>query len=124
MSMEKQIEKYGALTPEEVRLRRAAEIVETQLLQMRGQMEGIRARMLRGDLRALKDSAKITSDIRQWLRIAMETEAKLDEFRKKSRGEADGVHAIDFDRARHQIGCRLDRLRRCADAERLPRQPE
>jgi len=92
--MEKQIEKYGALTPEEVRLRRAAEIVETQLLQMRGQMEGIRARMLRGDLRALKDSAKITSDIRQWLRIAMETEAKLDEFRKKSRGEADGVHGV------------------------------
>ncbi|WP_071972161.1 hypothetical protein [Sulfitobacter alexandrii] len=37
----------------------------------------------------------------------------LNESRNKQAGIANGNHALDLDRARAEIGCKLDRLRRC-----------
>ena len=119
MKMDITLEAEDQVVPEEARLRRVAALVEAQLLSMWAQLDELRLRILDGDVTAFKDSAKITADIRQWLRIAMETEAKLNETRKQSGGGTKAGHAIDFDQARSQIGCRLDRLRRCGDPERV-----
>ena len=93
-------------------LQRAIRTVEEQLLSMKDDLEDLNRRVRHGEFDALKDSTKITTEIRQWLRIATEMEAKLAERRKTEEGIVNG-YALDLDAARTQIGCRLSRLRRC-----------
>ena len=43
------------------------------------------------------------------------TEMILDECRNKQAGIARGGYALDMEKARAEIGCKLDQLRRCGD---------
>ncbi|MDG1170329.1 MAG: hypothetical protein P8N14_14120 [Sulfitobacter sp.] len=44
----------------------------------------------------------------------------LNECRSKQAGIARGGYALDLDRARVEIGCKLDRLRRCGRPRAVP----
>lgn len=70
------------------------------------------AEMMEGDPASIKEAGKLLAEIRNWSRVAMETEARFEE-RKKQRAGIVNAYALDLDEARTQIGCRLARLRRC-----------
>ncbi|WP_152466087.1 hypothetical protein [Sulfitobacter sp. THAF37] len=52
-------------------------------------------------------------DIQALIPQCAKAENTLNESRNKQAGIARGHHALDLDRARAEIGCKLDRLRRC-----------
>lgn len=100
------------ITPDEEPTGLASSIgaVETQLADMRAEMEEIYDRIKRGDLGALKDATKATEEIRKWLKIALEAEVQLEKRKSRDGGIARDF-AIDFDAARAAVRGRLDRLR-------------
>ena len=57
--------------------------LERQLADMRHELEAKYERLRAGDLSHLKDGAKATAEIRQWLKIALEAEVQLEKHRKK-----------------------------------------
>ncbi|MBC7181249.1 MAG: hypothetical protein H5U14_14335 [Roseovarius sp.] len=113
------------ITPDEgpTGLTTSINALEQQLADMRADLAEIYQRIRSGDLDELKNATKATTEIRQWLKIALEAEAQLERRRKEDLGIVHG-YALDFDDARHQIGCRLDRLKRASCKGRLPRCPE
>jgi len=90
--------------------------LEKQLSRMRAELEEIYARIKNGQFGELKNARTATSDIRQWLKIAIEAEAQLARRKQQELGIAH-AYAVDLDEARENIGCRLARLRRARDAE-------
>lgn len=118
---------------ERQRIRRAVDSVEQQLMQMRAELEDMSLRVQAGEFGALRDTTKVASDIRAWIRLAMETETQIVERQKTAANSGassgagagpGGTAAIDLAAVRHQIGCRLDRLRRCGDAGGVSGKPE
>lgn len=90
--------------------------LEKQLSELRTGLEEMYVRIKNGEFGELKNAMKATSEIRQWLKIAIEAEAQIARRQKKELGIASG-YALDLDKAREQIGSRLARLRRARDAE-------
>lgn len=93
--------------------------LERQLADMRTDLEALYLRVRAGEFDELKHATKATGEIRQWLKIAIEAEAQLENRRKKEKGIAYD-YAIDLRAAGDSIRCRLDRLRRARSAGRLP----
>ena len=85
--------------------------LERQLADMRIELEVIYERIKAGDFGEIKNATRATTEIRQWLRIALEAEAQLERRKKHEKGIAYD-YAIDFDAARAAVCGRLDRLRR------------
>ena len=110
------------ITPDEgpTGLTTSINALEGQLADMRQELEDLYHRIKAGDLDELKSATKATAEIRQWLKIAIEAEAQLDKRKRHERGIAHG-YAIDFDAARDEIGCRMDRLRRARCSGPVPR---
>jgi len=113
------------ITPDEgpTGLTTSINALERQLADMREELEELYLRIKAGDLTELKNATKATGEIRQWLKIAIEAETQLARRTKEERGIVHG-YALDFDAARTQIGCRLDRLRRSGCPGRVPRCAE
>ncbi|WP_092838215.1 hypothetical protein [Roseovarius lutimaris] len=113
------------ITPEEgpTGLTTSINALERQLAEMREELEDLYLKIRAGDLDELKNATKATGEIRQWLKIAIEAEAQLEKRKKQDRGIVND-YALDFDDARAQIGCRLDRLRRARCPGRIPRCAE
>jgi uncharacterized protein YPO0396 len=113
------------ITPEEgpSGLTSAINSLEEQLADMRGELEALYRRIRAGELDELKNATRATTEIRQWLKIAIEMEAQLEKRRQHERGIVHG-YAIDFDAARVEIRCRMDRLARARCPARVPRCPE
>ncbi|WP_417721204.1 hypothetical protein [Salipiger sp.] len=65
------------------------------------------------------EAGKLLGDVRYWLRASHETEAQIANVRRKQKGLA-GDWALDLERARDEIGCRMARLRRCCGAGEVP----
>lgn len=101
----------------------AIETVEQQLADMKADLLNLQRRITSGDFDALKDGTKVTGEIRQWLKLALETEIRLEERRKQHDGIVNH-YAIDFEEARDQIGGRLDRLRAAQCPTGVPGQPD
>ena len=93
---------------EGLRLDEVMASIEAQLLAMKADLEVLGDRVRAGDVGSVRDATRTLSDIRAWLKLALETEEKLHERRKRYRG---GGWEIDMDGARDTIGRRLDRLR-------------
>lgn len=94
--------------------------LQKQLSDMKTDLEVLQEKVRAGDLEELKNSTRAISDIRQWLKIAIEAEVTLNERNKRKKGIVRD-YALDFDTARAQIGCRLDRLRRARCPNGFPR---
>ena len=58
--------------------------------------------------------------IRDLVTQCTKAEIFLNECRNKQTGIARGGYALDLGRARVEIGCKLDRLRRCGPARGIP----
>jgi len=101
------------ITPDEAPtgLSTSVKSLERQLSDMRADLEALQARIRAGDVEELRNPNRAISDIRQWLRIAIETEAQIERRKKEEKGIV-REYALDFDAARTAIGSRLDRLRR------------
>ena len=85
--------------------------LERQLADMREELEGMYARIKAGEFGELKNAMKATSEIRQWLKIAIEAEAQLATRKKAEKGIVHD-YAIDLEAAQLAVGGLLDRLRR------------
>lgn len=102
----------GALEADFMRVRQAM----VQMTRMLGLLE---EDVLNGDARAVKEAGKLLAEIRAWSRVAIETEARLNDYRKQQDGVVQN-YALDLEKARHQIGCRMARLRRCCRSGKIP----
>ena len=110
------------ITPDEgpTGLTTSIDSLERQLSDMREDIEIIYQKIRAGDFDELKNAAKATAEIRQWLKIAIEAEAQLEKRRKQEKGIVND-YALDLGEARASICCRLDRLRRARCPGLLPR---
>ncbi|MDR9393583.1 MAG: hypothetical protein RI571_04570 [Roseovarius sp.] len=113
------------ITSEEnpTRLTTSIDALARQLAEMREELEERYKQIRAGNFSGLEDSKTAVADIRQWLRIALEAEVQLEKRRKQEQGLAGG-YGIDFDAARAEVGCRLDRLRRSRCPGRVHRRVE
>ncbi|MCG7492064.1 hypothetical protein [Thalassobius sp. Cn5-15] len=93
--------------------------VATTLADLKDDMKAMQYRIRLDDDGAVRDNLRLISDLRNWLKIAFELEAKFHDREHTRAGQA-AAYSVDFDHARDQIRCRLDRLRRCGPAKRLP----
>jgi cell division septum initiation protein DivIVA len=85
-------------------------------------------RDLRREIMSLKEQANSGEEINEtaaskalakasgMVATCVKVENYLSECRNKQAGIARGGYALDLDRARADIGCKLDRLRRCGAA--------
>lgn len=89
--------------------------LQRQLADMKAELQVIYERIKDGDFEELKNASRATTEIRQWLKIAMEAEVQLEQRSKKERGIAYD-YAIDFSEARASVCRQLDRLRRARRA--------
>ena len=90
--------------------------LETQLRDMREDLAEIYEQIRAGEFDQLKNASKATTEIRQWLKIALEAEAQLATRNKRAKGIVND-YALDLEEARNQIGGRLARLRGRGDTE-------
>lgn len=103
----------------------AVDLLTEQLLEvaeilgdLKQDMKDMQYRLRLDQGEAVRDNLRLLSDLRNWLKIALELETKFHDRDRERQGRADHA-AIDFDHARDQIRCRLDRLRRCGPATGL-----
>ena len=71
-----------------------------------------------GELDVVKDVNKYLTEVRGAYLKAVEMEARIHAERKRKAGVSGG-YALDLGAARSEIGCRLDRLRRCCEDRRV-----
>lgn len=95
------------------------QIVDLQLRLMKAELIDMQMGMAEGDQSAIRDGARLLSDIRYWLKQAQDVESEIETYRKATTGRAN-EYAIDFDTARSQVRCRLDRLRACRGPKGVP----
>lgn|SRR5690554_2234355 len=110
------------ITPEEGSSALSATVttLERQLRGMCEDLEALANSVRAEDFEDAKNRSRILSDIRQWLKMAIEAETQLEQRNKREQGIVNG-YALDMDAARYSIGCRLDRLRRAGCPRRFPR---
>ena len=78
---------------------------------LRQELEDLREKVRLGEgLEKTQDSKTVSSTV-SLLKTCQEVENRLVECRSKSAGIAKGGYALDLERARSEIGCKLDRLR-------------
>lgn len=92
--------------------------IRDQLETLRADMAAMQARLKDGEIEAVKDGQKTMTEIRQWLRIAIDLEMEFAKRQQKQDGIV-GSYALDFDAARDRVRCRLDRLRTCRGTGRI-----
>ncbi|MEM7075026.1 MAG: hypothetical protein AAGA28_02285 [Pseudomonadota bacterium] len=90
--------------------------LQRQLADMRCELDGMYARIKAGEFGELKNAMKATTEIRQWLKIAMEAEAQLVTREKRELG-IHKSYGLDLAEAKDKVRHRLARLRRARNAE-------
>jgi nitrate reductase beta subunit len=104
---------------EESRLTAIIEDIEQQVSDLKIDIRELQSRLRSGEVETVRDALKTLTEMRNWLRLALETEAKLNEEKRKELGIV-GDSGLDLCAARDQIGCRLDRLRRAGCPAVIP----
>ncbi|MEM8582425.1 MAG: hypothetical protein AAGF50_14605, partial [Pseudomonadota bacterium] len=74
------------LSAEPTGLTTSIDSLERQLADMRRELEGMYERIKAGEFGELKNAMKATTEIRQWLKIAIEAEAQLATREKRELG--------------------------------------
>ena len=103
---------------EKDRLQAERESITQVLRDLREDLEQMAALMRGGEGVKTPEVKALLTDMRYWLKALRETEAELETIRRKEAGITGG-YGLDMERARVEIGCRLDRLRRCCGAGKL-----
>ena len=87
--------------------------IERQLVLIKHDLENLHEQILAGKIGSGTHANKTMGSIKHWIRLAIETEMKIAEQKRHQAGLGRCGYEIDLAEARHQIGCRLDRLRNC-----------
>jgi len=90
------------------------ERLERTLSSFAQDIENLAQRVHSGDVVTETEVRKLFQDLRGWLKLAYEAERTVAEHNRKRKGIS-GDYGLDLAQAKSQIGCRLDRLRRCCD---------
>lgn len=99
-------------TPNDAGLDAEIEQVRRRMIYLTELLALMEDEVMEGDVGAIKEAGKLLAEIRNWSKLAMETEARFEERERRRDGIAHG-YALDLEAARTTIGCRLARLRRC-----------
>lgn len=86
--------------------------ISRELAAIRAMVADLRQKVEAGETGTATEAGRILSDLRTWLKHAKETEVQLERHRKEQ-ARICGSYGLDLDAARHVVGRRLDRLRRC-----------
>lgn len=97
------------------RLENERDQIADRLQELGEEMLRIKTELQTGEGMKRADTGKLLGDVRYWLRASHETEAQIANVRRKQKGLV-GDWALDLERARDEIGCRMARLRRCCGA--------
>jgi hypothetical protein len=81
---------------------------------LRHEIEALSERVRGGEPISETSVSKPMTDMRGLVAQCTKAELLLNECRNKQAGIARGDYALNLDRARVEIGCKLDRLRRCS----------
>ncbi|MGR3617197.1 MAG: hypothetical protein ACU0BB_14290 [Paracoccaceae bacterium] len=90
------------------------------LVNLRQQAEDLRESIKAGGEAAMAEKSKELGRADVVIRHCQKVEACLVEQRERQAGIVQGGHALDLERARFEIGCRLARIRRCGDTGEFP----
>jgi hypothetical protein len=90
------------------------DVLQRQLADLRDDLDALLTRIKEGEFGEIKQAARITSELRQWLKIAFEAEVQIETRNKRAKGIAYD-YAIDLDNARAAVCRRLDSLARATD---------
>ena len=110
------------ITPEE-RMSQTAELLqslETSIRGLRQAAEELRRQIGTGEDADLAGTAKQLGQLEGLIRSCQKVETSFVEQHYRQAGIAQGGYALDLDRARSEIGCRLARLRTCCGAGQIP----
>lgn len=99
-------------------IQHSIESIAVQLRSFSRDLEDLQTKISAGDTVNETDARKLFSEMRSWLKLAREAEHACAERNKKAIGIV-GDYGLDLDAARDQIGCRLDRLRRCCKERKV-----
>ena len=86
-------------------------LARTALSDLAAELENLKQQIRSGEDANLKDAATKLAALDGWLRNYVTLENRLAELRNRHRGPDRGGLALDLDRARFEVGCRLARLR-------------
>lgn len=103
------------ITPEE-RISRTAELLqslERSIRDLRKAAEDLRMQIETGEDADLAGPSKQLGQVNGLIRDCQKVETSFVEQVRKEAGIAQGGYALDLERARFEIGCRLARLRTC-----------
>ena len=103
---------------DEARANEAARLYDESLIllsSVRSTLAALLRRVSEGDATALKELVAKQAELEFALKRAFETEQRFNEWKAKH-DRSSWSDDIDFDSVRHEIGCRLARLRSCCEA--------
>jgi hypothetical protein len=106
------------ITPEEC-VSRTAELLQSvqgSIRELRKQVEDLKQQIRTGEDADFASGTKQIASADGLIRTCQKVEASLVEQLHKQVGIATGGYALDLERARSEIGCRLARLRACCDS--------
>ena len=86
---------------------------------LRNEIEDLKEKVRAGEGLEKTQNSRTVASATALLKTCQEVENRLVECRSKSAGIARGGYALDLERARAEIGCKLARLRCTAGAGRL-----
>lgn len=86
------------------------------LSNVRRTLAGLLDRVSAGDASALHELAAKQTELEYALRCTIETEQRFNDWKSENH-DSPRSGEIDLDAARHEIGCRLARLRSCCEAD-------
>ncbi len=110
------------ITPEE-RISRTADLLrslENSIRELRNAAEDLRQRLAAGEDVDLAGTSKQLGQVDGLIRSCQKVETSFVEHHYREAGIAQGGYALDLERARSEIGCRLARLRQCCGAGSVP----
>ena len=93
-------------------------VVES-ICELRHELEGLKQRARAGEEINTPGNSRTVASVTSLLDTCQKVENRLAECRNKSVGIAQGSYALDLDKARADIGCKLDRLRCARNPERI-----
>ncbi|MFC3118379.1 hypothetical protein [Jhaorihella thermophila] len=106
------------VTPEE-RVSRTADLLrslEDSVRELRQMAEALKRQIEAGEDAALAEGSRQVEQAVRLIRSCQKVEECFVEQRERQAGIVRGGYALDLDRARLEIGCRLARLRACGDS--------
>ena len=110
------------ITPDEQESRtdELLQSLQRSIRELRQNLEDLTKRVQAGEEADLQTGNKQVQAVEGLVRTCQKVEANLVEQRCRKIGIVQGGYALDLEKARFEVGCRLARLRGCGDPRNVP----